>query len=700
MILRGIELQNWKAFENARFHFPRPEAGRNVILIGAPNGFGKTSLFEAIALGLYGKDGLRLVLRAGAAADEERRLFNYRDFLERALNRSAAAAGRMTCRVTLRFEDERGVPIDIERSWFFTEAGKLRLGANGETVRIFLGEERKVLAPPLAEEDPDAWYREWVARTFLPADMATFFLFDGEMAAAYAERDMAQQVRIGIEGLLGLVWFRRLGEALRDYASHKRQQVPRDVNSALIGKLEAEIAVLNAEVQELERRLEEIRSELAAAEPERQALIRQLMDHGGRTQADLELLTRDLADHRKELERAKDRLSELVETDLPLALVGRDLPARLNDRLEAERRREQWLAAIEETRGRIDAVLDLIDAELKGLTPPLAVPQLEGVKQAVRRGIQRLWHPAPEGAADSFRHAHATGALRAAITNRISQGQATAGQALRNLVATIERESKAVRQLKAEVDKAQLYGPELEEKRTRLNEIESRVRALEHEKGSKEALLKTKRTELADRRAELGRQTERLDQSARPARLAKRAEEVAAMLDALVEDALPLQATEIARAMTRAIQAMAHKKDLFRQVEITPEFEIKLLGPGGENLREVDLSAGEKQVFTQALFYAVAAVSGRSFPVLIDTPLGRLDDQHRINVLRFLAEREGQVFLISTDTEVVGPYLDAIRERVSKAYRIENRQDGEFGRSWPVEGYFAGERLALEGIRA
>lgn len=693
MILRAIELHNWKAFEDARFNFPVVEPGRNIVLIGAPNGYGKTSLFEAIALGLYGKDGLRLVLRAGAAADEERRTFNYREFLQRALNRRAAAAGRTTCKVTLRFEDERKTPIEIERAWFFTEAGKLRSGENGETLRIFVGEERKVQAPPRNESEPEAWYRDWIARTFLPADMANFFLFDGEMAAAYAERDMAQQVRTGIEGLLGLVWFRRLAEALREYASDRRSQVPRGLNTALIEKLEADVRVLEQEVKELEARLEAIGAELAEAEPERQALIRVLLDHGGRTQADQEQLTRELADHRKALELAKERLTKLAETDLPFALVGSDLQCRLFDRLEAERRLEQWLAAIEETRARLDAVIAAIESDLAAISPPLTGPQVEGVKGAVKRGMERLWHPAPEGAATAFRHHHAMGRLRADVRSRLERGRGVGARAILDLIASIDRETASIRRLREAIEQARLSGPEIEQKRERLNEIEGKVRALEREKGEKEALRKAKRSELADKQAELGRQTELLDQSARPARLAKRAEEVARMLDTLVEEALPLQASEIAAAMTRAIANMAHKKDLFRQVEITRDFEIRLLGPDGQNLRELDLSAGEKQVFTQALFYAVAAVSGRQFPLIIDTPLGRLDEQHRLNVLRFLAERDGQVILISTDTEVIGPYLAAIRKRVGKTYRIENRRDGDIGRSWPVEGYFALESV-------
>lgn len=184
-----------------------------------------------------------------------------------------------------------------------------------------------------------------------------------------------------------------------------------------------------------------------------------------------------------------------------------------------------------------------------------------------------------------------------------------------------------------------------------------------------------------------------MDQSARPARLAARAEKVAEMLEVLCSEALPLQTAAIAEAMTKAIRAMAHKKDLFNRVEIPAGSEVQLLGPDGRNLREMDLSAGEKQIFTQALFAAVTSVSERIFPLVVDTPLGRLDEEHRLGVLRHLAQRKSQVFLISTNTEVVGPYLEAIRSRVAKAYKIENKTEGDVGTSWPVEGYFPGQGL-------
>ena len=92
--------------------------------------------------------------------------------------------------------------------------------------------------------------------------------------------------------------------------------------------------------------------------------------------------------------------------------------------------------------------------------------------------------------------------------------------------------------------------------------------------------------------------------------------------------------------------------------------------------------------YTQALIWAIAQVSKRDFPFVVDTPLGRLDSEHVTAVLRDFTNRDGQVFLLSTDREVVGENLEAIRDRVLRAYLVEARvADGETV-SAAREGYF------------
>lgn len=107
MQLRKIELRDWKAYVSTSVDIPRALPNKNVVLIGAKNGFGKTSLFEALVLGLFGQDGLPLIARApfGLSPDDRVRT-SYNEFLARTLHRSAIEQGRQQCSVSLTFEDD------------------------------------------------------------------------------------------------------------------------------------------------------------------------------------------------------------------------------------------------------------------------------------------------------------------------------------------------------------------------------------------------------------------------------------------------------------------------------------------------------------------------------------------------------------------------------------------------------------------
>ena len=58
MWISRIELTNFKSYRHAEFSFPEPEGEQNIVLIGGINGYGKTSVLEALYLCLYGKDAI------------------------------------------------------------------------------------------------------------------------------------------------------------------------------------------------------------------------------------------------------------------------------------------------------------------------------------------------------------------------------------------------------------------------------------------------------------------------------------------------------------------------------------------------------------------------------------------------------------------------------------------------------------------
>lgn len=690
MFLARIKLRDFKAYEDATFDFPIPqgEGGKNVILIGGLNGYGKTSLFEALALGLFGRDGIRLIARAKAGGDERERAKSFKDFMERALYGGALREGRTSCRIGLHFVDERGQPLEIQRTWHFSAGGKLRPDA-GE-VRILQGPARQPVGPPQDEADPDGWYREWVHRNFLPINQASFFLFDGEAASVYAERDMGQQVKESIEGLLGLNWLRRLTEDLRAYAVNRRQAIPQGSDKEII-RAQGEIAKLEKELDSKRSRIQEIDQSLAGKEEERDRLVRELSGYGPGTQAQLQELIQEKKDQEKRYEEAALKIEQLTATDLPFALVGRELRSRAISQLRSEAARERWLAAQGQGRARIDRVVAEVEHRLGTLAPPLLPNQKEDVRAAVVEALDHLWHPPPDDVAAETRHVHATGAMSERVCTRLERAENLAGDQIDRILKVMAEASARLRKLGGEIRAIELVGPEVEEKRERLRRLNTEIEGLNREKGELNGFIRSKEPELAQKRGDLARLTKALARAEPAARRAARAEEIAQMLDELVAEAWPMQADAIARAMSEGIRKMAHRRDYLHNVEITREGSLRLLTKDGRDLREFDLSAGEKQIFTQALFSAVVKVSDNIFPSVIDTPISRLDEEHRINVLRHLADRNGQVILISTNTEVVGRYLDAIRDKVAKTYILESRAVGELRVTRPIEGYFPGE---------
>jgi DNA sulfur modification protein DndD len=209
----------------------------------------------------------------------------------------------------------------------------------------------------------------------------------------------------------------------------------------------------------------------------------------------------------------------------------------------------------------------------------------------------------------------------------------------------------------------------------RLKEVSEEAGRLRAQRGDAERAVGALAGQLAAKRQELGRYTDRIGRGAPAIRRATQATVIAELIDGILDEAVPSQVGAVAEAMTRAWKSMAHMSERVSKIEITPECEVRMLNRRGENLHEIEKSAGASQVFTQALIWAVTHVSGQDFPFIVDTPLARLSRDQRLGVLKTFTDRPGQVILLSTDEEVVDDKLEAIRSRVVAAFQLRVRSD-------------------------
>lgn len=100
---------------------------------------------------------------------------------------------------------------------------------------------------------------------------------------------------------------------------------------------------------------------------------------------------------------------------------------------------------------------------------------------------------------------------------------------------------------------------------------------------------------------------------------------------------------------------------------------ITLFNSDDEEIKKEVLSQGEKQLYISSLIKAILKESVQSLPIFIDTPLGRLDDEHIKNILLYYyPDLSEQVVLLSTNNEITPKRFKDISENVSKSYLLAN----------------------------
>ncbi|HCQ6003225.1 AAA family ATPase [Clostridioides difficile] len=109
------------------------------------------------------------------------------------------------------------------------------------------------------------------------------------------------------------------------------------------------------------------------------------------------------------------------------------------------------------------------------------------------------------------------------------------------------------------------------------------------------------------------------------------------------------------------------------------------------NLRtKVDIdefSSGEKQIYVLCLYWALLKSSGIEIPFIIDTPYARIDDTHRNSITsEYFSTISHQIIILSTNTEIDEKLYKIIKPKLSREYLLE--YDSKNKKTIQNKGYF------------
>ena len=112
---------------------------------------------------------------------------------------------------------------------------------------------------------------------------------------------------------------------------------------------------------------------------------------------------------------------------------------------------------------------------------------------------------------------------------------------------------------------------------------------------------------------------------------------------------------------------------MYQGLEITDQWEILVKYYDGKLLpsHKYGPSAGAQQIVATAFIAGLNAFASKSAPVVIDTPLGRLDDIHRENILKYYNKMsKAQVIILYTPTEITNDDLMLVEDNIKHHYEI------------------------------
>ncbi|PIQ12974.1 MAG: hypothetical protein COW70_07150 [Hydrogenophilales bacterium CG18_big_fil_WC_8_21_14_2_50_58_12] len=679
MWLSRVELKNFKSYRQQVFQFPQPGEGRNLVLIGGVNGYGKTTLLEALYVGLYGEEAVnhKALDRAGLKAK------SYGHFLETAFYKMALSEGQDRMEVGVEFSRNDGGALRVTRKWFFDGKGKYR--------------DQKVVVETLSsgtwrfrDEDELPDLLEGYAT---PPWLAPFFFFDGEKIADLADEDRTGWIRNGLENLLGVVLVQELRQQLTDYVARKM----RDAGG-----------IDEARVDELKRKLDEEARKLAAIVTEQEALRQQLIEKRNERER---LTTRlkdmaqgsdartvaEVAEAQSRAEQAEEkswrRLREIFSGALPLQLIRRDLYGALEETLAAEARLTEWEQSKDQMQPRWEQFRDTFFKSdwLR------VISQLPGARDSLERTLAEAWdslfNPRPDSCATAIWHDYLQTQERRKLVDMREQGKLSAEelrQALENHKTTEAEKWRLQQEL------IRLQGVDGENKAEEIDSLTQQLQAtqekldiLGRELGAKDNEHKALQGDINSQTATYERERKKLVEG-HPERVAAReAERVIGMIDDLLLDVFNLKLQALSEAATRIFRAL-HEKDQVASIKIACDGRATLFSREGTEIN-LPKSHGESKLFVMALVGALAEVTGYRVPLIVDTPLASLSKAHCDNLLRYwTSDPERQVILLAQDMEIGDQ--SRLAASITKSYLLTHQQIGHgVGRTDAVENKYFGD---------
>ena len=650
MIIKKLELHNFGVYAgDNRFLF---EGNKPIVLVGGMNGRGKTTFLEAVLLALYGSNSF-------AYSESEYR--SYLQYLKSFVNRNA---DDKECSVELEFEIDNGIKENyvVRRRWdILTKKTK-------EEIFVYKdGEFNEFLT--------NNW--PMFVENILPSALSSFFFFDGEKIAEMAVDSTNVQLKNAIRSMLGINVLDVLeNDILRNLKKVSKQDADNKTSEELEAlRTEKDNAAI--ELEQITAKLEKTAAILEEHNNKLESLHQLYTAKGGDAVEKKQETIQKRAKLKSELEAEENKAYEIAANELPLALV-----ADLIQDIKLQAVDEHTETIMQEAILQFDMLLEDFSAIYDGDTKA-SIDFIDFVKEQTQSNqedpIYELSDHAlfqvntlNEGTLDnSCTEMKAIFNKKKVLAKQIAELDSYLTLDIND--KELQRIYKKIKQAEEKIIQDKIVFSDLEQKHaqatSKLNSATSEFNKYV------EAYLAT--VELRDS----------VDRTVKYSNMA---------LKIIEKYQVALQkkkAGVLSKTITKCYKQLANKKNLISKIEMDAEtLNVKYLSENGHEVPKESLSAGEQQLMVISILWALAICSKKKLPVIIDTPLSRLDSLHRTALITTYFPNAGeQTIILSTDSEIDASYYELMKDNVGDEFTLEY---DEISKSTSIKkGYLIGANI-------
>lgn len=630
-----------------------------VILIGGTNGAGKTTLFESVVLCLYGRDSF----------EEKVGEQKYQEIIGRQIHRYLG---------TKKTAEEASVIIEFE----FSHQGKIeefqiiRMWQNNNgridetlTIRKKSSSGQQFIEIEDFEKEED---KQIFINQLIPRGIIKLFFFDGEKIQNIAENgNEGKHISSSFDTLLGLDLVKLLGDdigrTLIKNASGEGKKIEAQVDELIQDKKDCE-----KNIEKNQEKIIELRPKIKSLEIQSEKLQYEFNQIGGNFATRREQYKIDLVKQEAKLDEIEKEIRALCADTLPFSLIPNELQEVKNQIKEDEKTIESNLEKSILEKKFSEIISDVkSDAFLKDVS--------SDIKNKISNEFGNLLQEKLESSAqnsDLVYNLSITDMKKIIqLIDKLKEKGASEIEGKVKSFSILDNEVKRLQVGLESAPKENVTGPlfsklreserELAEKKNELDILEGKIQ----EDKSLIVILNQK-----IRQALHGEQEGRKHSS-----MQKIGKNVQLVLDKYAQSLRSSKIKALEDEILLSLQTLLHKKDFVEKVSIDKEtFEVKLFKGDDDEITKDMLSKGELQMYATAIVWGLAKTSGRPLPFIIDTPLARLDEEHRSSLVDAFYPERHQTIILSTDSEINYEYYKKLEPNISKSFVIEyNSSEGK-----------------------